>query len=42
MNKRFLKNCFNMFYCFRCGNVVVILELDEYLDRDFIIFEVVF
>lgn len=29
---------FNRMYC-RCGNVAAILELDEYLQRDFTIFE---
>ncbi|KAF7642479.1 hypothetical protein LDENG_00257230, partial [Lucifuga dentata] len=26
-------------YCYRCGNVAAILELDEHLQREFIIFE---
>ena len=26
-------------YCYRCGNVAAILELDEHLQKDFIIFE---
>lgn len=26
-------------YCYRCGNVAAILELDENLERDFTIFE---
>ncbi|EDW05857.1 GL26791 [Drosophila persimilis] len=26
-------------YCYRCGNVAAILELNEYLHRDFVIFE---
>ena len=28
-------------YCYRCGNVAAILELDEHLARDFTIFEAV-
>ncbi|XP_039574515.1 serine/threonine-protein phosphatase 4 catalytic subunit-like, partial [Passer montanus] len=26
-------------YCYRCGNVAAILELDEHLQKEFIIFE---
>jgi len=26
-------------FCYRCGNVAAILELDEHLSREFIIFE---
>lgn len=26
-------------YCYRCGNVAAILELDEHLNRDFTIFD---
>lgn len=37
--QKILKHCFNMLFCFRCGNVAAILELDEHLDRDFTIFE---